>query len=211
MAAQDLTTLADVKAWLAITTGADDALIGGCITAASLYWLWRTGRASLNTEISYSERYDGSGARRQFLRNWPVTAVTLVQVDNVVIPPSPDYIAPGWVVDQSAKSISLIGAGAPVAYAGTRGFTGVPYRYGSPGFRAGVQNVLVEYMAGFDDAPLDVQDAVKKMVAVNYKRRQWVDQSAQTMNGMQTVRYRDWELPPEVVAVMNAYTRRATP
>lgn len=200
--AQDLTTVANVKAWLGMTTSSDDGVIQDCITAASLYWVWRTGRESLNTITSYSERYDGSGGHRQFLRQSPATSVQAVVVDGLSIPQSPDFVAPGWVLDQSGKSVALI-HGAPPRYFG---LPIVPVR-----FRAGMQNVLIQYQAGYTATPLDVEQAVKQMVAVNYKRRQWIDQKSQTLNGMQTVGYRDWELPPEVVCVLNAYTRRALP
>jgi len=207
---QDLTTLADVKAWLAITASSDDAVIQETITAASLYWLWRTGRDSLNTIATYTERYDGAGRSRQFLRNSPVTAVTSVTIDGVVIPQSTDFVTPGWVLDQSGKSVALIGSwGGGVRYAGSYGFTGTNYRTGGFIFREGIQNVLVVYSAGYNGAPLDVQTAVKQHVAVNYKRRQWIDQASQVMTQVGTTTYRNWEIPPEVERVILAYTRRA--
>lgn len=70
------------------------------------------------------------------------------------------------------------------------------------------QQVLLSYSAA--GTPADIRLAATQMVAVNYKRRQWIDQASQAMaNGAGTVSYRNWELPPEVVSVMNAYTRRA--
>lgn len=194
-----LVLLADVKAWLGITSATDDTLLTNVIAAASAYWLWRTGLSSLNSVTDYTERYDGTGATRLFLRNRPITAVRQVVVYGVTIPQSLDYIAHGWVIDQSAKSIAIVGGGYGVAN---------PFRY-SGGFCVGLQNVLVDYSAGYATTPDDVAEKVKIMVAVNYKRRNWADQKTQTLNGMQTVAYRDWELPPDVCAVMNAYTRRA--
>lgn len=192
MAAIDLTTLANVQAYLGLPSGPADAILASMITGASQYWLTRTGRDSLNSVASYSKRYDGSGSRRQFLRNSPITAVSLLQVGSVVIPPSTDYISPGYVIDQSGKSIAIIAVGP----------TGLFWR--------GIQNVLVQYSAGYSAVPADVQDKVTQMVAVNYKRKSWIDQASQQLAaGAGTVTYRGWEIPPEVERVIQAYSRSA--
>ena len=92
MAAGDLTTLADVKAWLN-TTGTfgttDDALLTRLITAASQFlknWLSRD-----IVLTNYTELRDGLGAPSStfIFANYPVTAVYAVNVAGVNIPPIP--------------------------------------------------------------------------------------------------------------------------
>jgi gp6-like head-tail connector protein len=90
MAASDLTTLADVKAWLN-TTGTfgttDDALLTRLITAASQFlknWLSRD-----IVLTNYTELRDGVGSQSFSFANFPVTAVYAVNVAGVNIPPIP--------------------------------------------------------------------------------------------------------------------------
>ena len=68
---------------------------------------------------------------------------------------------------------------------------------------AGAQ-VLVDYNA--PGTPSDIVLAATQMVAVNYKRRDWIDQKSQASMGGST-QFQDWELPPEVTRVLNYYSR----
>jgi hypothetical protein len=196
----DLTTRAEVKSWLEIAQEitSDDDLISGCITAASAYWLRRTGRGPASDEIpdlsplvepvTYDETYDGSGSARQFLRNNPIVSVTTLEVNGRTLPASTKFTERGYVIDGNGKSLVLRGEL----------------------FSEGMQNVHVVYKAGFNGVPADIRLAATQMVAVNYKRRQWIDQKSQAMAaGAGTVTYRDWELPPEVERVIQNYSRTA--
>jgi Phage gp6-like head-tail connector protein len=90
MAAGDLTTLADVKAWLN-TTGTfgstDDAILTRLITAASSFIARWLGRDVVMT--NYSELRDGlGGCSASFVfANFPVSQVYAVVVGGVAIPP----------------------------------------------------------------------------------------------------------------------------
>ncbi len=66
----DLTTLADCKAWLGVATTADDGLIAGLISALSQAILADLGRPSL-LPATWSETLDGGTA--PMLRHWPIT------------------------------------------------------------------------------------------------------------------------------------------
>lgn len=58
--------------------------------------------------------------------------------------------------------------------------------------------------------PADILVAATQMVALNYKRRQNINESSQAMsNGAGTVSYQTWEFPPEVQSVIRNYTRQA--
>jgi hypothetical protein len=188
-------------------TDVTDSILASMITGASQYWLTRTGKASLNSVGSYSERYDGSGSRRQFLRNTPILSVSSLQFvlggAAVTISPSPDAVQPGFVIDQGGKSLALIGY--PLG-----SWTGIGIGWPRiDRFPEGVQNIAVSYTAGFASTPFDVMDKVTQQVAVNYKRTSWIDQASQVLNESGTASYRSWEVPPEVERVIQAYTRRA--
>lgn len=226
----DLTTVQRVKDWIGSFNPAnisEDANIQSCITSASNYWLYKIGRSSADQGIpeksplvevvDYSEFYDGSGGNRQFVRVTPIVSVTAIQVNGIGIPASTNNIVPGFVIDQSRKSIAIVGCGGFFGGFGNflgRGTYGVPgttrLMQGGWGFIEGVQNVFIQYSAGFAVTPADIEDMCRQMVALNYKRKAWIDQKSQAMaNGAGTITFRDWLFPPLCIDVMNAYTRRA--
>jgi hypothetical protein len=141
MAASDLAVLADVKTWLSGSSGigsSDDTLLARLITDVSGAIAAYLGRPSL-TPYAYSERLDGKGKTRMFLRNYPALKVTSLAIDNVALPPAP---APG--------------PGAPFG----RGYLLEPWDGLPPGrpqaldlfhatFRRGRQNVAISYSAGY--------------------------------------------------------------
>lgn len=183
MAANDLTTIAALKLWLGISASTDDVALGALITAASGDFLQRCNRASLVTN-SYAERYDGQGSCRLLLRNYPVTAVSSVQIGAVTVPQSTDYQMDGWVFDRFG--ISLIGA---------------------YWFWPGVQNVAVTYTAGYASVPPEVSQAVNSMCASWWRRRQWTDQTSKNLAG-EVVAFRKEDISPEAQRVVDQYTRR---
>jgi hypothetical protein len=141
MAASDLATLADVKAWLSGSSGigsSDDTLIARLITDVSGAITAYLGRPSL-TPRPYSERLDGNGKMRLFLRHYPVLQMTSLAIDNVavpaVVPPAPGspygkgYLLEGW---------DGLPPGRPQALDLFQAI-----------FRKGRQNVAVAYSAGY--------------------------------------------------------------
>src|SRR5258708_456124 len=110
MAFGDLTTLADVRAWL--TTGEnplgtqDDALLSGLITSSS-EWLKRyVGRPVLSQD--WEETRDGLGGNTFVFAVAPVSAVLLVVVNGLSIPPVPaiPISPPGVVTAISANALA---------------------------------------------------------------------------------------------------------
>lgn len=215
----DLTTVMVIKSWLSSvgtpsTSITDDANIQGCISAAGAHWLQRTGRANadgslpatspLLQPVAFTEWYDGNGGARLFLRQQPIVSVQSLQINGVSMAASSGYGSAGYAIHQDGKSLILRSGGGASALS-TRAYFG-----GGLGFAKGLQNVQAAYTAGFQATPPDITLAAIQMVAVNYRRRSWIDQKSQAMaEGAGTVTYRDWELPPEVLRVMRAYTRTA--
>lgn len=138
MAASDLTTLANVKAWLSVTDGKSDAILSRLISSVSAQILAYIGRDAMYSHPR-SEVRDGSGTNVFLLANWPVTQVVSVTIDGASIPPSlpvtgGDSTA-GWILSPwdefppgSNQLVSLKG--------GLR-------------FNQGTKNINIVYIAGY--------------------------------------------------------------
>ena len=219
----DLAKVADVLAYLGTTSSPASSGDGGnvqlCLTSWSFYWLRMCSMGNADGSVptkspfvevvDYDEFYDGQGNYRQGTRVDPITAVRLVQVNSVAIPPSLAIGQPGWVIDGSGKFIALrsgSGGGNPIGPL-TVGFSSAPG--GGYRFLPGIQNVRIQYSAGFAATPPDIEEKSIKAVAINYKRKSWLDQKSQAMaGGAGTVSYNDWEIPPDVRACMRNYMRK---
>jgi hypothetical protein len=156
----DLTTVAAVTAWLNQSSGLDAALLGPAITGYSAFILTKTGRPFLSGVASYTERYDGNGSALIQLRNYPILAVAALSVSGTTIYATPDYIQPGFAIDQSGSKAALVLIGANANGGGRSGICGgSPWGEGGAGwpgsvgggnrFWEGRQNVAVSYTAGY--------------------------------------------------------------
>jgi hypothetical protein len=180
----DLTTLADVRAWL--QTGPqpypsiDDALLSRLITAASQFV-----QSWLNRQIAqqdWQEVRDGPGSfgfETTFVFGvQPASAVLLVAVDNFIVPavsavmPTPIGqalpgfpTAPGYVFTPTALTIR----GYPV-----------------PRKRA---CVLLQYTAGFATAPFDIAQATLELVCRKYRERTRIGERSKSLGGGETTAY----------------------
>jgi hypothetical protein len=97
MAANDLTTLTDVKSWLGRTDTNSDALIAALITRASRSICSYLQRPLLLPH-SVTEVQDGTGGNILVLKEWPVLSVSSVSVDGITIPQAAQQ-SPGWILD----------------------------------------------------------------------------------------------------------------
>jgi hypothetical protein len=190
----DLTTLADVRAWL--QTGpqqypaTDDALLARLITAASglvTQWLnrpilsgdWqevRDGTGSWSNEVSFAFAVQ------------PVTAVLLVVVDGVTIPPDPGNYGPSFVPAAVGGQVS------PSFLTQQAGFAGYVFTptaltirgYWVPRKRA---SILLRYTAGFVSVPFDIAQATIELVARKYRERTRIGERSKHLGGQETVAY----------------------
>ncbi len=92
----DLTSLADCKAWLGLTSTGDDAVLASLITAISAAVLADLGRTVLPRIVT-----DTRGGNRTSLplAQWPVTAVLSVTVDGIALAAAPTPGVAGWWLD----------------------------------------------------------------------------------------------------------------
>jgi hypothetical protein len=115
MAAIDLASLNDVKAWLNISNTNSDVMLAKLITSTSLTIL-----GALNRNIvpgPRTETLDGLGGRRVVLSDWPVLAVSGLQVDGAAISASTSLpFGAGYVLDAQSgpppgrmQSLSMVG------------------------------------------------------------------------------------------------------
>lgn len=204
----DLTTLADVKAWL--QTGqspfpaTDDALLTRLITAASRYiqtWLnrqiaqqdWIEVRDGIGTALGPRE------VRYQFAA-FPVSAVSLVVVDGLTIPP--------LRTSRPAPS----GIAAVSTFATRAGYFFTPTQlvirgYAVPG-KAGC--VTLQYTAGYAETPPDLAQACIELVALRYRERSRVGETARAIGGVETVSYSQKDMSDAIKTLIQQY-RIVTP
>lgn len=119
MSAYDLTTLANVKAWLGLPSppGVSDTTLAGLVTAASRAIYAALSRPSILPR-SYTDTIDLE-TDRVYLANWPVGSVTSVLLDGLALPPAkaggatPQF---GWLLQASdsappgrAQALTLLG------------------------------------------------------------------------------------------------------
>jgi len=186
MAAGDLTTLANVKAWFSppLTTTADDALLVRLVTAASQYIQSWLGRQVASQD--YTETRDGAGGRKLVLANAPVTAVATLSIDGIAIPPAPGPTAAGYMF--SATTIYL------QSYL----------------FTPGCQNVAVAYTAGYAVTPPELEQACIELVALRYKERDRIGQVSKNLAG-EVVSFTQKDVPSDVQTVLEQYRRTFAP
>jgi hypothetical protein len=171
-ASNQLTTLANVKAWAGVTTSNDDTLLTRLVGSASRFILSFLQRPSL-FQCAFSDVYDGVGNRVQILRHWPVLSISSltigIQIISAAPSPSTGYGC-GYVLDPWDG----FPPGRPQALT-LRGYD----------FYRGLSNVQVTYTAGFA-----VQNEAQTIpgtpfqVAVNAPNGNWaVDQGVTYANG----------------------------
>ena len=124
----DLTTLADCKAWLGVTTTADDSLLASLISSLSQAILADLGRPGI-LPATWSETLEGHGGTALVLRHWPVTRLLSCTVGDVSLAGA---IGQGRITIEAADGAP---PGAPQALvfrhgAVSRGLVTVGYRAG---------------------------------------------------------------------------------
>jgi hypothetical protein len=150
VAASDLAQLADVKFWLAGSSGigaGDDLLLARLITDVSGAIYAYLSRPSLLPR-TVTERYDGSGKRRLHVRLFPVLSISSLLVDDVAIPAAPSPSAGGaW--PQSGYLLEPWDGAPPGRLQAIDVYgswvLGQPLR----SFAGGRQNVVITYTAGY--------------------------------------------------------------
>jgi len=194
--ANDLTTLANVKQYLGITTATDDAMLDRMITATSNYI-----ESYINRQFksrSYTDVSDGNNGDVCAFQNYPVTAVSSVQISSgyfgasygnyngggvITIQPSVDGFSQGYVFD--TKFLKLLG-----------------YR-----FARGRNNVHVTYTAGYATIPPEIEQACIELISLRYKEKNRIGEKSKSAGGQETVSYNIATFPESVKTILNNYKK----
>ncbi len=179
----DLTTLADVKAWLqtgqAAFPATDDALLTRLVTAASQYiQTW------LNRQIAsadYLEIRDGTGGQRLQFACFPVTAVLSLTIDGQDVPAAASFSAAGYRFSSTQLSV--------------RGYR----------FKRGVQNVVTAYTAGYSTTPPEVAQACIELVSLRYRERTRIGEISRSLGGAETVAYAPKDMSDATKTLLQQY------
>lgn len=184
-----LVSLADAKAFLKITTSAEDTIVGDLVNSLSKLVSNFVGHDLLSA--SYTEYYDGDGTDELILKNFPVTALSVLNDD-----PTRAFAAP--TAKDIAADVMLDGAAGIVRLWNNGGI-----------FQRAHGNIKVTYTAGYSLAtmPYDIQLAVKKMVAFIYRSSYSMPKiGVQTETvGDRTTTYFNDELPKDIAAMLKPY------
>ena len=174
----DLTTLADVKAWLNVTALTDDAVFARLITSASDFIQQYLSR-NIPVTAYTNERYNGNGGQRLMLRNWPIVSVSSVtctsQTGTVLWSYGSSYF---WFDDRSA------------------------YLNTSDVFTRGKGNITVSYSAGYAVVPYGLQQVCIELVAHKYKERERIGHASKSLGG-EVVSFTVVDMPKSVKAYLD--------
>jgi uncharacterized phiE125 gp8 family phage protein len=178
--ATPLTTLANVKDWLQITSTASDALLTRMITAFS-----DAVANYINRDLgsqTYALTRDGNGGTTLMFVNYPVTAVTGLVIDGVTIPARAAFGSNGYVF--TTTRITLVG-----------------YK-----FTQGSQNVQLSTVAGYVTIPTELEQAVIEWIADRYASRDRISIMSKSLSG-ETISYAQNDIPDPVVAILSPYRK----
>jgi hypothetical protein len=188
----DLCTVAELKAWLPNQGNNDDVALQSLITNASYVILNEyLNRPHIISSLigAVTETVDGNGSDRVLPRNYPIISVTGVSVDGVAIQQSQGFTNTSQVTGflWDARRIML------------RGFR----------FCRGLQNVVLNYTAGFPAVPVDLKQAALEAFALAYRQRTHVGEKSNSIGGQVTTSFDMSECPPRSMSVFSQYRRLA--
>lgn len=191
-AAVALITLTQAKTHLKITGSTEDPLLEEMINRSGQFCATYVGRALKSAERT--EYYDGKGSRKLQLIEFPVTAVSSVNVDGLRAWGSSTAIdvAANVIIDGPAGILTLWNNG------------GV--------FACGQSNVRVVYTAGYKDSadnlvPWDLQEASLIILQLSYKRHyqdQRIGLVSETV-GDRTYNYSEDAIPKKARMILDSY------
>lgn len=177
-------TVANVKTLLEKKPGTvrDDGLLQLLADGAS-----RAARTFIGTDIlqeTLTEYRNGTGTGALVLRRRPVSAVAYVKIG-----------APGTT--RALLSVNRDYVWDEFSILAVDGTT----------FPRGVQNIEIQYTAGFADVPADVREKVAKMAAVRFRELDRLGETSKSQGGT-TVNFETKDLPEDVRLVLEQYRSR---
>ncbi len=175
----DLTTVAAAKAYIGKVDSGDDGVIGALVTAYSKFVRSFTNREF--TVASYEIWRSGRGQTTLYLPQWPLTVVSLLEVDG-----------------------KTLGAAASFGGYGYRLTDRAIITTGGATFSPGTDNIYIQYSAGSATVPTDIAQAVNELVALRYALRSHAGWVSKNLAGeIVTLSTRD--MPASVATLLKQY------
>ncbi len=174
MAYGDLTTFDSLRQWLDVTTAIpnnDIPMLEGLITSTSdwiHYWLNR-----FLPLADYEEIRDGQGGINMVVANYPVISVLSLLIDDREVPRAANVSGIGYRFNDT--SIAL------------RGWR----------FTRDLQNIVIQYRAGFARIPPSASQACNELVTKQYRERARVGVKQETIVGVDSYTYNVQDLLPD--------------
>lgn len=186
----NLTTRKAVKDWCEITaddtsvlvSGGDNlgTIIDGLIKRGSNFLVKEIGRTKLFT-TPITEVRNGNDLPVIFPKVFPITAVTSVTIDSLVIPQRTSVYGSGWSFDDDAIYLD------------------------SYLFCSGNQNVSLVYQGGITTTSIEaniLEQGLLEMINMKWRRRKHADQLAEKSGGIISIQFRSEDIPPETQRVI---------
>jgi hypothetical protein len=179
----NLTTLAAVKQWLALTTDTADALLTRLIDAASAFIQGPEGIGYSVASQSYALVLDGHGGDVLALGGKPpLTAVASLVIDGVAIPLAALVTDSGYRFSPSSVWV--------------QGYL----------FTRGRGNVALTCTRGWAATPADLEQAAIELIAVRFKERDHIGQDSASMQG-QNITFSTRDVPADVKRILESYKK----
>ena len=185
----DLTTLSDTKDYLEIDDTSQDDILAILISAASEYMKTETGFEWVETE--YKELIDGEDTETLILTQKPIISVESLVIDGDTIGSDNYYIYSNSGM-LKRKDVGVYNVGYLHSF--RKGLL----------FPHGQQNIEVEYTAGYEDVPQDLQKAVWSMVNSQIEGKEY-EGLEQYSIGDETIKWRANGLPAEAQQTIMKY------
>jgi len=202
----DLTTLAAVKAMAEVSSTKEDSELQDLITSFSRFAMNYTGCRVLNRVlvITDDDPYSGKGGTTLFLRQYPLVSIQAVIVNGQQLPISTGRTSGGVAILDREKS--------GITIRRPMGGMNESFGLGLQGcFAMGNANIYVDYTAGNNGTPPDLEMAARTECAIAYKRKLAMDLKSKSLSvqgGAGTTSYRDWDVTPRTQKILNFYTRK---
>lgn len=166
-----------------------DALLSRLVSAASAFFLQRCSRSALVGPVTVTETRDGHYGRRRIITlESPVSAVASLKIDGQNQQASTSPLSPGYGFDSDGIFL--------------RGHS----------FAEGFSNIELTYTAGYAPGSPElamIEQAVIELVGTKYRRRTHIDEVSRGIagGGSETVTFSQKDVPAEVQAVINKFSR----
>lgn len=174
-----LTTLPELKTYLAVQGSQSDAILNLLITQCS---------AQIETYLSrtigsaqYTEYFDGTSAGTLMTSQYPITAIAVLEIND----------------QPQNAAVNVMGAGY-------RFFEREVILNAGAQFTRGRKNIKLTYTAGYTVIPPDLNLLVNRMIGNMWKSKDWLGFSSKSLAG-ETVSFKDEIDKPSNKAVLNEY------